>query len=137
MSFYRNGSSLAPSLSLNSRDQFDRGAAGHSSSGSMYEFPSGPINGTPVSVGIEQKLDMVVSLVLEQKAISAKIEKDTNDLKGDFGSLVSDVAYLKGKVEHSANGSSASGSVQKKIPSQLSVSFVGGVALHKALQGMV
>ena len=119
--FYRDGSSVTRSFPRNSGDRFDFGGASHPG-GSMYEFPSGGM-GAAVS-GVEQKLDMVVSLVMEQKALSATIESGTNELKGVVNTLVSDVAYLKDKVAKTPmNSSSPNGSVRKKIPSELSVSF--------------
>ena len=118
--FYRGGSSVTRSFSRGSGDHFDFGDR----SGSMYEFPSGSGGGMSAAAvsGIEQKLDMVVSLVMEQKALSATIESGTNDLKGVVTTLVSDVAYLKEKVQKTAVESSPSGSARKKIPSELSVS---------------
>lgn len=127
-SFYRGGSSVTHSFSRNPRDHFDFGSASRGG-GSMYEFPSGGMSSGGMSsggaavTGIEQKLDMVVSLVMEQKSISATIESGTNDLKGVVATQVSDVAYLKDKVEQrTMSSSSPSGSVRKKIPSELSVS---------------
>lgn len=108
MSFYRNGCS--------------RVLPDNTNYGSMYEFPSGPTTN-----GIEQKLDMVLSHILEQKEISGKIENETKDLRSIVDTLVSDLSHLKEKIEHpSVNGSSTS--VRKKIPTELSVSLSQEIA---------
>lgn len=114
-SFYRNGSSMTNLLSRNP-DRFDYGGLGHSS-GSMYEFPSGQIGG-----GIEQKIDRMVSLMLEQNTISSNIQSETIKLTKVVESLTADITYVKKKVESSTYDSSNSGSIRKKIPSELSVS---------------
>ena len=76
---------------------------------------------------IGHRLDQVVTLILEQKTVSEDIKKETSALRKEIDSLKSEVSLvkedLKQKTSPSCSADSSSGSVRKKIPSQLSVSL--------------
>ena len=71
--------------------------------------------------GINQKLDRMITLVLEQKTVSEKLKEETSELRKEVAAIKSELSGIK---QVSPSESSASSSViKKKIPSQLSVSL--------------
>ena len=126
-SFYRNGSSVTDRLSevidqphRSSSIPHDPSYSASSGNGSMYEFPF-----DPYCSGMNQKLDRMVTLILEQKEVSKNIQKETNDLRREVATLMMEVSVVKEKVEKQVPNDSSTSSKQKKIPSQLSVSSYG------------
>lgn len=103
---------------------YPRYASSNSSvgTGSMYEFPSGPQD-LSAQEGMNQKLDRVVTLILEQRTISNNIQKETSDLRKEVALLNTELTTLKQNVEAMKDSPTSSSSVRKKIPSQLSVSI--------------
>ena len=122
-SFYRGGSSVTDRLSeisehSRSRSFNDSTYGNGSVTGSMYEFPIDPFQ-----TGMNQKLDRMVTLILEQKDLTASIQKETNDLRREVATLTSEVLAMKEKVDNQILNDSPTSSSRKKIPSQLSVSI--------------
>ena len=88
---------------------------GSSSMGNIYEFPSGSQQDVCSQEGMNQKLDRMVSLMLEQRQISNNIQKETNELREEVASLTTELASVKQKVEATKDSSTGS-SVRKKLP---------------------
>lgn len=117
-SFYRRGMSMTSHLS-GGNEQFGLAADGgnSSNSGSMYEFPSAS---GQFHEATNQKLDRVVSLLLEQRTVSNNLQMETNELRKQVASLRTEVSSIKEQVDQQTPSSSGG---RQKIPAQLSVSW--------------
>lgn len=73
------------------------------------------------SININQKLDLMLSMFMEQKNAIEETKATTEQLQKQFTSLSSDMAEVKGKMESISSAPKVIG--KKKIPSQLSVSL--------------
>lgn len=114
-SFY---TSMTNVLSQNGdQPHFPRAPTDGSNLGSMYEFPFDPFQ----QGGVNQKLDRVVSLILEQKEVTSTIKREMSELRKEVASLMTKVSVSQQKQKMSDD--SPTSTIRKKVPSQLSVSI--------------
>lgn len=110
---YNNGASVTTALSTAGFEGSDR------TSGSGYYGGVSRSDVDPIQTGMNQKLDRLVTLVLEQKEVSGSIQKETNELKKVVASLTTELSVVKEKLEQP---NISPNNTVKRIPSQLSVS---------------
>lgn len=109
-SFYQGGYSLTPTFSANS---------------SVMTPPSTPSSSGHHSqnININQKLDLMLSMFMEQKKTAEDTKIATDELQKKVTSLSSELLDVKSKVEDlsSVNARSTT-TTRKKIPPELSTS---------------
>lgn len=82
------------------------------------------------NININQKLDLMLSMFIEQKKTADETKATTDALQKHVLSLSTEVTEVKAKVESMSSVSTPSaGGIRKKIPPQLSVSIL--VCVHE------
>ena len=107
-SFYGGGFSLPPTYSSMTPPTTPSTSGGHRSQ----------------NININQKLDLMLSMFMEQKKTVDDTKATTDALQKHVLSLSTEVTEVKTKVESmSSISTSSAGGTRKKIPPQLSVSI--------------